>query len=78
MRSMNAVSSRISGGSGPNRWPIRCWCSNVDVEVADHDDAAIGADALLAPAELAGLHVALHDVDAILLVERDAGDLVES
>ena len=27
MRSMKAVSLRISGGSGPNRWPMRCWCS---------------------------------------------------
>src|SRR5438445_4169765 len=26
MRSMRAVSLRISGGIGPNRWPIRCWC----------------------------------------------------
>ena len=51
---------------------------DVDVEVADHDDAAVGADALLAAAELAGLHVALHDVDAVLLVEGDAGDLVEA
>ena len=51
---------------------------DVDVEVADHDDAAVGADALLAAAELAGLHVALEDVDAFLLVERDAGDLVEA
>ena len=26
MRSMKAVSFRISGGIGPNRWPTRCWC----------------------------------------------------
>ena len=51
---------------------------DVDLEVADHDDAALGADALLAAAELAGGHIALHDVDAVLLVERDAGDLVEA
>ena len=78
MRSMKAVSSRISGGSGLNRWPMRCWCCNIDVEVADHHDRAIGPDALLAAAELPGLHVALHDVDAVLLVEGDAGDLVEA
>ena len=51
---------------------------HVDVEVADHDDAALGADALLAAAELAGLHVALEDVDAFLRVEGDAGNLVEA
>ncbi len=45
---------------------------DVDVEVADHDDAAVGADALLAAAELAGLHVALEDVDAVLAVEGHA------
>ena len=27
MRSMKAVSLRISGGSGLSRWPIRCCCS---------------------------------------------------
>ena len=33
---------------------------------------------LTAARELAGLHVALHDVDAVLLVEGDARDLVEA
>ena len=51
---------------------------HVHLEVAHHDDAAVGPDALLAPAELAGLHVALHDVHAVLLVEGHAGDLVEA
>ena len=51
---------------------------DIDVEVADHDDAAVGADVLLAAAELARRHVALHDVDAVLLVEGDAGHLVEA
>ena len=51
---------------------------DIDVEVADHDDAAVGADALRPRLELAGLHVALHDVDAVLLIEGDAGDLVEA
>ena len=51
---------------------------HVHVEVADHHDAAVGPDALLAAAELAGLHVSLHDVDAVLLVEGDARDLVEA
>ena len=51
---------------------------DIHLEIAHHDDAAIGPDALLAPAELAGLHVALHDVDAILLVEGDARNFVEA
>ena len=51
---------------------------DVYIEVADHHHAAIGADALLAAAELAGLHVALHDVHAVLLVEGDAGDFVKA
>ena len=75
---MNAVSSRISFGSGAEQVADAELRLDVDVEVADHDDAALGADALLAAAELAGLHVALEDVDALLLVEGDAGDLVEA
>ena len=51
---------------------------NIDVEVADHDDAAVSADLILAAAELARRHVALHDVHAVLLIEGDAGDLVEA
>ncbi len=51
---------------------------HVDVKVADHDDTAIGANALLAAAELGRLHVALHDVDAVFLVKGDAGDFVEA
>ena len=51
---------------------------DVHLEVADHDHAALGADALLAAAELARRHVALHDVHAVLLVEGDPGDLVEA
>ena len=51
---------------------------DIHIEIADHDDAAVGADVLLAAAELARRHVALHDVDAVLLIEGDAGDLVEA
>ena len=51
---------------------------DIDVEVADHDDAAFSADLILAAAELARRHVALHDVHAVLLIEGDAGDLVEA
>ena len=75
---MKAVSSRISGGSGPKRWPIRCWCSTSTSKLPTITMLAVGADALLAAAELAGLHVALHDVHAVLLVEGDAGHLVEA
>ena len=48
------------------------------IEVADQDQRPLRADALLAPAELARRHVPLHDVDAVLLVEGDAGDFVET
>lgn len=51
---------------------------DVHLEVADHDDPAVGPDALFSAAELGGLHVALYDVDAVLLVEGDTGDLVEA
>jgi hypothetical protein len=51
---------------------------DIHIEVADHDDGAVGADALLAARELAGLHVALHDVHAILLIEGNAGHLIEA
>ena len=51
---------------------------NVYLEIAQHHNSAIGADALLPAAELAGFHVALHDVHAVLLVERNAGDFIEA
>jgi hypothetical protein len=62
----------------PEQVPNALLVLHVHVEVADQHDGAVGADALLATAELAGLHVALHDVDAVLLVEGDARDLVEA
>src|SRR4051812_34654160 len=51
---------------------------HVYLEVPHQHDAAAGPDALAAAAELARLHVAFHDVDAVLLVERDSRDLVEA
>ena len=51
---------------------------DIDVEVADHHDAALGADVLFGATELSRGHVAFHDVDAVLLVEGNAGDLVET
>ena len=50
----------------------------VDIEVADHDHAAVRADALLAARKLARFHVPLEDVHAVLLIEGDAGNLVEA
>src|ERR1700733_5425762 len=51
---------------------------HVHVEIANHRNAAIGADALLPATKLAGFHVALHNVYAIFLVERYAGDFIEA
>src|SRR5438874_8233332 len=51
---------------------------DIDVEVADEDQAASGPDAFTAAAELAGLHVTLHDVDAVLLVKGDTRDLIKA
>src|SRR4051794_3632275 len=51
---------------------------HVDVKVANHDDAAISTNTLLAAAELGGLHVAFHDVDAIFLVKGDTGDFIKA
>ena len=51
---------------------------HVDVEVADHYKTALGADVLLAAAELAKGHVALHDIHAVFLIEGDTRDLVKA
>ena len=45
---------------------------HIDIEVADKYNTPVGSDVLLAPTELAGLHVALEDVDAFLLIEGNA------
>ena len=74
---MKAVSSRISGGIGL-KVANPLLLLDVHVEVADHHDATLGANVLLAATELARGHVALHDVHAVLLIEGDAGDLVEA
>ena len=75
---MNAVSFRISGGNGTEEMSDPLLVLHVHIEVADHDDAAVGPDTLLAAAEFPRLHVPLHDVDAVLLIEGDARDLVEA
>ena len=51
---------------------------HIDIEVAHHHDSALSADALLAAAEFARGHIALEDVDAVLLIERHASHLVEA
>ena len=51
---------------------------NVHLEIADQNDAAIGTDVLLAATELARLHVSLHDVHPVLLVERYSRHLIEA
>ena len=51
---------------------------DVYIEVTHHHDATVGADGLLPPAELACLHVPLHNVHAVLLVERDPRHLIET
>src|SRR5262249_19301770 len=51
---------------------------HVHLEVADHYNAAVCPDALLAAAELAGLHVPLHYVHAVLLVEGNAAHFIEA
>src|SRR5262245_36099506 len=51
---------------------------DIHLEVSHHDNPAVSADALLAPAKFPRLHIALHDVDAVLLVKRDARNLVEA
>ncbi|KQU32026.1 hypothetical protein ASG69_20960 [Rhodococcus sp. Leaf225] len=51
---------------------------NVDFEISDKDYSTLGSDAFPATTELPRLHVTLHYVDAILLIERDARYLVET
>ncbi len=51
---------------------------HVNVKVSHHHDAAVGTNALLASAELSRFHVAFHDVDAVLLIEGNAGDFIEA
>ena len=51
---------------------------NVDVKVTNQDNRAVRANALFAAGELSRLHIALHDVDAILLVEGHTRDLIKT
>ena len=51
---------------------------DIDIKIANEYNAAIRPNAFTPPAEFAGLHVTLHNVDAILLIKGDAGDLVKA
>src|SRR5437868_15104477 len=51
---------------------------HVNLKVSDHDHAAVRANAFLSAAKLAGFHVPLHDVHAVLLVEGYAGNFIEA
>src|SRR5438445_396366 len=51
---------------------------NVNFEVSHHNYAATRPNALSAPAELTGLHIAFHDVNPILLIEGYPGYLIEA
>src|SRR5258708_34039522 len=47
-------------------------------KIADHHDAAFGPNTVATTRELARLHVALHDVDTVLLIEGNAGHLIKA
>ena len=51
---------------------------DINIEVADHDDPAIGTNAFLAAAELTRSHISFHDVDPVFLIERHSGDFIET
>ncbi len=63
---------------GTEQVPDTLLMLNIDIEIADQNDAAIGADALLATAEFPGLHESLHDVYTILLIKGDTGNLIKT
>src|SRR5205823_1608317 len=47
-------------------------------EIAEEDNSTESADALLSTAKLPRLHISLHDVNTVFLVEGHAGDLIET
>src|SRR5262249_18943356 len=51
---------------------------HIHLEVANHNNTAIGADTLLSAAKLAGFHISLHDIHTVLLVEGHARDFVKA
>ena len=65
-------------GHGAKQVPQALLMLDIYIKVANHDDTAIGPNALLATAELSRFHIAFHDVHAVFLVKRDAGHLVKT
>ena len=51
---------------------------DINVKITHEHQATVRAYTFAAPAKLARLHVPLHDVDAILLIEGDAGDFIKA
>ena len=51
---------------------------DINVKVADQNKASISANAFFSTAKFTGLHVALHDIDAIFLIEGDARNFVKA
>lgn len=51
---------------------------DVDVEIPEQDDAALGPYAIPAAGKFARLHEPLHDVDPVFLIEGDARHFVEA
>ena len=51
---------------------------DIDIKVANQNKAAVGANAFFSSAKFTGLHVSLHDVDAVFLVEGNTGNFVKT
>ncbi len=63
---------------GAEQMPHSLLVLDIHLEVAHHHYGTIASDTLAAAAELAALHVPLHNVDAVFLVEGYAADLIEA
>jgi hypothetical protein len=51
---------------------------NINFKISYQNNASVSPYTFLATAELAGLHVAFHNVDPVPLIKRDAGDLIKA
>ena len=75
---MKAVSFRISGGNGLSRCPTRCCCSTSTSKLPTMTMPPSARMFSFPRLNWPGRHVALHDVDAVFLIEGNSGDLVEA
>ncbi len=66
------------GRERPKEVPNLLLMLDVNLKVANENDAAIGADCFLPATKFAGFHVTFHDVDAVFLIERDSRDFVKA